>query len=324
MKHSEELRQKPILRPLFRIRDGFMEITGLFKLKAKIKNYFFLKRIVREDELRKKQIAKQICELPSNMLTLSAKSPNVVVSMTSYGERVNSSAAYALYSILTQKQLPNRIVLNLDQERWNNENIPQLLKHLQRAGVEINFCEDVGPHTKLLPALRKFPNDIIITTDDDIYYDDTLVSELFDGFNQSDKRSVICRDGKYICKHNGAYLPYSRNPHCNEKCNDEIVSVIPFGVGGVLYPPHVFSDEIFNKDVFRELCRFADDVWFGIMELRECINIIYLRINSRDKSIPVDREISYSWTDSRNLMFLNDTLGKNDEQYAALLKYYKM
>ncbi len=301
-----------------------MEKFHLFEVKKNFKQWAYFKRAKVEDALRRRQIAKQIRKLPANMLALSTKCPNIIVSMTSYGKRVNSSAAYALYSILTQKQLPNRIVLNLDQERWNNENIPQLLKHLQRAGVEINFCEDVGPHTKLLPALRKFPNDIIITTDDDIYYDDTLVSELFDGFNQSDKRSVICRDGKYICKHNGTYLPYSQNPHCNEKCNDEIVSIIPFGVGGVLYPPHIFSKEIFNKEVFRNLCRFADDVWFGVMELRESVNIIYLRINSRDKSIPVDREIAYSWTDSQNLMFLNDTLGKNDEQYAALLKFYNL
>lgn len=301
-----------------------MEKFHLFEVKKNFKQWAYFKRAKVEDALRRRQIAKQIRKLPANMLALSTKCPNIIVSMTSYGKRVNSSAAYALYSILTQKQLPNRIVLNLNQEKWNDENIPKLLKCLQNAGVEINFCEDVGPHTKLLPALRKFPNDIIITTDDDIYYDDTLVSELFDGFNQSDKRSVICRDGKYICKHNGAYLPYSRNPHCNEKCNDEIVSIIPFGVGGVLYPPHVFSDEIFNKDVFRELCRFADDVWFGVMELRECVNVVYLRTNSRNKSIPVDREIAYSWTNSKNLMFLNDTLGKNDEQYAALLKYYNL
>lgn len=321
---ATNLRNSKWLHPVFRFRDRVMTKLHLFEAKKNFKQWAYFKRAKVEDALRRRQIAKQIYELPLDMLTLAEKGPNIIVSITSYGKRVKSSAAYALYSILTQKQLPNRVVLNLDQEKWNNDNLPKLLKYLQKVGVEINFCEDVGPHTKLLPTLSNYPHDIIITVDDDVYYDDTLVCELYNGYIQSDKRSVICREGKYICKHNRTFLPYSLNPHCNEKCNDEIVSIIPFGVGGVLYPPHIFSKEIFNKEVFRKLCRFADDVWFGVMELREKINIVYLANNSFSGDSDVDRNDEYNPKESNSLFRTNDLCGKNDEQYSALLQYYKL
>ncbi len=43
--------------------------------------------------------------------------------------------------------------------------------------------------------------------------------------------------------------------------------VIPTGIGGVLYPPHVLADEVFNKDSIRNLCLNADDLWLKAMAL---------------------------------------------------------
>lgn len=312
------------MKPFFVVRDWVMETFHLFEAKKKFKQWAYFKRAIVEDALHRRQIAKQIYKLPANMLTLAEKGSNVIVSMTSYGKRVKSSVAYALYSILTQNQLPNRIVLNLNQEKWNNDNLPNLLKHLQRVGVEINFCEDVGPHTKLLPTLRKYPNDIIITVDDDVYYDDTLVCELYDSYMQSDKHSVICRRGIYICKHNGQYIPFSQCPSLGKFTKEEVAAIMPFGYGGVLYPPSIFSNEIFNQGVFRKLCKFADDVWFGVMELREKINVVYLANNSFRDTNDVDRNEEYVESNSSALRFINDLHGANDEQYSALLKYYKL
>lgn len=321
---NKNIRSIVILKPLFIIRDKVMTKLHLFEAKKNFKQWAYFKRAKVEDALRRRKIAKQIYKLPAGLLTLAEKGPNIIVSMTSYGKRVKSSAAYALYSILTQKQLPNRIVLNLDQEKWNNDNLPKLLKHLQKVGVEINFCEDVGPHTKLLPTLSKYPNDIIITVDDDVYYDDTLVCELYDGYIQMDKHSVVCRRGIYVCKHNGQYVPFSQCPSLDKFTKEEVVTIMPFGYGGVLYPPLIFSNEIFNQGVFRKLCKFADDVWFGVMEMREKINIVYLANNSFRDTNDVDRNEEYVESNSMALHFINDTHGGNDKQYASLLEYYKL
>ena len=178
---------------------------GLFELKQSIKRKRYFKQAAKEDEVRRKMIADKIMQLPEKMLK-PITSANLVVSMTSYGYRVEKSSPYALYSILQQSHLPNRIVLNINQEKWNDENIPALLKKLQKVGVEINYTEDIGPHTKFIPALKKYPNDIIITADDDVYYDKGMIDELYRGYNQSDKMSVVCREGKCILKKDGKIL----------------------------------------------------------------------------------------------------------------------
>ena len=41
----------------------------------------------------------------------------------------------------------------------------------------------------------------------------------------------------------------------------------PTGVGGILYPPNCFVDEIFNEKVFMNICQYADDIWFKAMSL---------------------------------------------------------
>lgn len=94
--------------------------------------------------------------------------PNInsklIVSMTSYGRRVEKSVVYySLVSILRQTVKPDRIILCLDGIKWNDENLPKKLVSLKKKGVEFLFCEDMRSYTKLIPCLVKYPNDSIIT-----------------------------------------------------------------------------------------------------------------------------------------------------------------
>ena len=41
------------------------------------------------------------------------------------------------------------------------------------------------------------------------------------------------------------------------------------GVGGVLYPPGSLHPEVTNEEVFLDICRYADDVWFYAMALMQ-------------------------------------------------------
>lgn len=317
-----KLRNVKLFAPFIALRDKVMKAFGLFELKSQMKKKRYARLAKKRDARRRLQVATAIHQMPSGLLTAKDDS-NVVVSLTSYGKRVESSVAYAIYSILCQKQMPNRVVLNLDKIKWNNSNIPDLLRELQRVGVEINYVDDVGPHTKLIPSLKQYPDDIVITVDDDVYYDDTMVSELYAAYEMSDHKSVICREGKCILKKEGKYLPYSQQPPICE-AKEDVVTMMPFGVGGVLYPPHVFSDEVFNEVVFRDKCRFADDVWFGVMEIRDNINVYYIPNNSWTGNGDVDYAEEYDEENSSALHFRNDIHGQNDIQFRALIDYYKL
>jgi len=41
------------------------------------------------------------------------------------------------------------------------------------------------------------------------------------------------------------------------------------GSGGVLYPPHCLDEEVLNREVFMDICKYADDVWFFAMALKK-------------------------------------------------------
>jgi hypothetical protein len=34
----------------------------------------------------------------------------------------------------------------------------------------------------------------------------------------------------------------------------------PIGGAGALYPPHCFTEEVSNEEVFMDICKYADDV----------------------------------------------------------------
>lgn len=316
------LRKVALLKPLISARDSVMNKLGLFKIKSSIKRQcsFIMWRI--EDNRRRKDILKRISQLPDSFLQKkSSFSPMLTVSLTSYGKRVKDSSPYALYSILNQTVLPDRIVLNLDKNKWDNSSIPAPLKKLERIGVTIQFVDDIGPHTKLLPTLSSYPDDIIITVDDDVYYERNTIEELINAYMDSDRRSVICREGKCLVKEGNRYKTYSKQPPLSEFSDSP--NKLPFGVAGVLYPPHVFSDEVFNIELIQRLCPKADDIWFGVMELREKINVKYIENNSWTGT-SVDRNEEYNPAVSGALYLQNDIDGQNDIQWEALMDFYKL
>ena len=113
-------------------------------------------------------------------LRKTERNPQIILSLTSYGRRTKTSVVYyTLVSLLNQTLQPDRIVLCLDREKWNIDNIPDKLKSLLQYGVDIEFCKDVKSYTKLIPCLKKYPNDILITVDDDIIYPSNLIETLY-------------------------------------------------------------------------------------------------------------------------------------------------
>jgi len=191
--------------------------------------------------------------------------PNIVVSLTSFGRRVEKVVYYTLISLLNQSEQPNRIVLWLDSDNWNEQNIPLKLKNLTKLGVEIKFCKDLKSFKKLLPALETYPNSIIITVDDDVIYNKHLISNLLTTHRQFPNRIISCINRYPIIK-NGGFIPYKFWPITS--INDSNQYIMPIGVGGILYPPGCLHDDVKNYYLANKLCPKADDIWFWIMAKR--------------------------------------------------------
>lgn len=313
-----KLRDIKILRPIFIVRDFIMDKFGLFSLKHKIKNYIQFKRLKYEDEKKRLRVAEAIMSFPEGWLQVHGIA-NVIISLTSHGDRVERAAPYAIYSILSQKMIPKRIILNLNKDKWSDDNLPFLLQHLQKVGVDIAYVDDIGPYTKYLPTLKEYPNDVIVTIDDDIYYDSSMLEELFSAYRESDQKSIICRNGMRLHKKDGKFITYSEQSHIST-CDDE--PGIPFGVSGVLYPPHIFDDEIFNSNVYKKICPFTDDLWFGIMALRRHVDVLYVHENSWESACVVDNNDEFNQELSTAMHFANDE--RANEIFRNLINYYQL
>lgn len=298
-----------------------LKALGYYDLKAKWRWRQNMRQWQKIDAQRKEEATAWIEAIDHRLLPDVKKTGNVTVSLTSHSKRVTDFAPFAIYSIFHQTVLPNRIVLNINQEKWNNDNVPELINKLQIAGLEVNFCEDVGPHTKLLPAMQKYQEDVIITVDDDVYYDRELIEELLHGYQKSGKKSVVTRWAMVVKFKEGKMLPYSEWAVADgTEPQDTFYS--PLGVAGVLYPPHIFTDEVFNKFVYRTLCKNADDIWFSIQEYLNKIPVYYVKNNHWVDNFAVNHAAEYVAYESDALHFQNVEQGMNDIQISNLIKYY--
>ena len=84
----------------------------------------------------------------------------------------------SIESIFNQTYKANKIVLYISKDHFTTSTLPHSLLKQQKRGLEIRFVKDIGPYTKLIPALKEFPNANIITIDDDYMYPFDMIEKL--------------------------------------------------------------------------------------------------------------------------------------------------
>lgn len=191
---------------------------------------------------------------------------DIIVSLTTYSKRIYD-VHLTIESIMEQTMKANRIILWLDYS-FESQPLPKALQLLQKRGLEIEYCKDIRSYKKLIPALKKYPNDAVITIDDDVMYEFDLLEKLINAY-QKDASYIYC-NRIHIMRLNerGNLLSYLQ---WEWESNDTEANIMnfPTGVGGILYPPHSLDEEVFNESVFLDICKYADDVWFKAMAMKK-------------------------------------------------------
>ncbi len=192
-------------------------------------------------------------------------SSKVVVTLTSHSGRIRHAFA-AIESIGRGLLKPSRIILYLDKKN-ERAALPASLTSLASRGLEIHFCEDVGPHTKYYPYLLTEPNlDLpLVTADDDKLYEKDWLATLLARWRQ-EPDLIHCFRAREIRVGQHGIEPYWNWP----VCSSDQPSLLHFatGVSGVIYPPSFQKILKEAGDVFRDLCPKADDIWLHVMALR--------------------------------------------------------
>jgi len=206
------------------------------------------------------------CSLNSNVSGVSNIKycdSEVIVSLTTYGNRLYE-VYLAIESIMQQSLKSNRIVLWLSDE-LKDCTLPIVLQKQQRRGLDIRYCKDIRAYTKLIYSLKEFPNEIIITIDDDHLYYFDLIEVLVNSY-KTNSNFIYSQDilNMKLMSHD-KLEKYSKWKKVNNNTPSHFN--FPRGVGGVLYPPNCFNNEVFNENVFLDICKYADDIWFKAMAL---------------------------------------------------------
>ena len=247
-----------------------------------------------------------------NIKCSEEKAGNVIVSLTSYGNRI-SELKYTLYSLVTQTVLPEKIVVNIS---FNEEDkITPELRQFENYGVEFYLTEDLRSYKKLVPTIIRFPEKTIVTCDDDILFPKKWLQILLS--ESAEHPYEIISHLVYRNDRMQYYLDL-KNDVPRPK-----LSAIVLGGGGCLYPPTPLHTDLCNKELFMALAPTSDDFWFSLMALLKGV-----KIRTPKKAIRriqyVNPYREYGIIDGDTLTTVNYYGGQDKTALSALLKHYNL
>ncbi len=247
------------------------------------------------------------------------RKPRLIVSLTSFAQRMHT-LDIVLYSIFNQSLLPDKIVLNLSLEEFPNGelDVPRSVLQFKSRGLEILFCEkNERAYKKLIPALKAYPDDIIVTVDDDIYYPKNTLNLLYQAYKKEPGFSHSHRAQRATYDENNNLASYAKWPliYKGKRFKPSFLN-FSTGAGSVLYPPHSLHKDIFNSDIYLKQCPFNDDIWFWAMLV---LNNVKINIIDKNEAKLIDLGEDENWD---NLWHINCAQNKNDEQIKNILAYY--
>ncbi len=209
-------------------------------------------------------------------ITSNKRKVKIIVSLTSFPARIDI-VDITVKSLLMQSLKPDKIILWLAKEQFPSKEggLPDKLLALKKYGLIINWCSDIKSYKKLIPTLRKYPEDIIVTADDDVYYERHWLRRLYLAYLKAPSYVHCHRITKFYMKDN------------QFKMKKGEFEIYPFpsylhkltGVGGVLYPPHILNPEVLDEEKCRKLAPTNDDIWFWLMAVLNGVKINVVKNN---------------------------------------------
>jgi hypothetical protein len=100
----------------------------------------------------------------------------IIVSLTSYKQRIEGLPV-TLDSIFAQTVPPDLVVLNLA----NGEELSSKMQsYFKEKRIELFYVDDTKVYKKLIPTLKRYPDDLVICIDDDWIYPPQMIEEFME------------------------------------------------------------------------------------------------------------------------------------------------
>ena len=233
----------------------------------------------------------------------------LIVSLTSFPLRF-PTLHWTLKCLLSQSVVADEVILWIARE--DKARLPDRVLTLQDDGLTIKCCDDMGPYTKIVPALMQYPDAYFATADDDMYYGPTWLEQLV--AHERHGGEILCHRAHRIrIGSNGIPLPYQMWEY-ETRYKKPCSLIFPTGCCGVLYPPGALHRDVMNTRLFRELCPTNDDVWLYWMMRRN--GMVARTIGSR-RLLP-----TWRGTQRAALWQVNVVGGANDKSVKAMTERF--
>lgn len=229
-----------------------------------------------------KQTFVKICITKSRTYNDMKQDKKIIISLTSFPARINT-VHQTIESLINQTKKADKIILWLAPEQFPNgeKDLPENLLRLKERGLTIDWYHDIRSYKKLIPSLRKYPNDLIVTVDDDLIFKPTMLEKLYRSYKKYPNDINSHRVTKFVYERDkfdaiaGGKKHY-RGAHYLNKLT---------GGAGTLYTPQCFYKDILNEDLIMKLAPTNDDQWFWLMAA----------LNGRKVRVIKDKEIKLNY-----------------------------
>ena len=280
-------------------------------------NFYQFKSSIFTLDLRNKA-RMQILALGDKRIIEEKRKERLIVSLTSFPQRIYDIDV-VLFSLINQTIKPDKIILWLSIEEFPNleQDVPLHILNMRKFGIEIEFCKDIKSYKKLIYALQKYPNDIIVTADDDIYYEYNWLEKLYNAYLENPNYIHCHRAHKIKFDENNNILEYKKWIQCLKNNGDLEASYrLFFTTGaGIICKKNMFYKDVLNEELFTKKSPKADDIWFWAMSV-----LNYTKINVVKDNINNIIELAYD--NYHKLYDINVLENYNDIQLKNLFNYY--
>lgn len=198
---------------------------------------------------------------PNKGVTHIKRSPKLIVSLTSYPGRIHV-VEQTIESILRQSLKPDAVILWLADSQFPNKekSLPKSLLRYKKFGLQVRWCDDLKSYKKLIPALKEFPDDIIVTADDDIIFWENWLEAMYASY----LKHPDCIHG-----HHAYFYQFDEELNLLKTSVNNTIGVLNstniLGSGaGILFPSHSLAEEATIED-FMKIAPSNDDMWWWAM-----------------------------------------------------------
>jgi hypothetical protein len=171
---------------------------------------------------------------------------------------------------MVQSFRPDEIVLYLCEDEFHGMALPGSLIHLTHYGLTIRFVSDnIRQYLKLIPALREFPDAVIMTADDDVFYHSGCLAGLMRSYRRIPSAAHANRARLVAVDVSGALTAESVMEwgmfRGRTRPQEPSPLLFPEGVAGTLWPAGIFYKDISNATLFLDLAPLHDDLSYWAM-----------------------------------------------------------